>query len=78
MPPDRADGPAERRLAEYMELLRGDPPRTDRSLASRVARRARWQSAFREPVRVASTVLGAVWHSFTALAAGGRGKRRDS
>jgi hypothetical protein len=51
--------PAERRLSEHLELLRGSPPTATPELITRIVRRARWQSTIRDPlVFVGALALG--------------------
>lgn len=52
--------PAERRLAEHLELLRASPPSTSPQLVPRVIRSVRWQRAIRDPLRLVGAVAAAV------------------
>jgi hypothetical protein len=52
--------PAEERLDAYLEEVRLDPPQADAQLVKRVAHRARWQRAVREPLRVAGALAAAM------------------
>jgi hypothetical protein len=58
-PPDDLT-PAERRLAEHLELLRDSPPTGAPQLVTTVLRGVRWQRAIREPLVLAGAVASAV------------------
>jgi hypothetical protein len=52
--------PAERRLAQHLELLRASPPIGAPGLVSRVIRGVRWQRAIREPLVLVGAVAAAL------------------
>ena len=52
--------PAERRLAEHLELLRASPPGTTPQLVPRVIRGVRWQRAVRDPLLLVGAVAAAL------------------
>jgi len=52
--------PAERRLTEYLELLRVSPPAERPQLVARVIRGVRWQRAVREPLVLVGAVASAL------------------
>jgi hypothetical protein len=52
--------PAERRLTQYLELLRASPPTGGPQLVTKVIRGARWQRAVREPLVLVGMVATAV------------------
>jgi hypothetical protein len=52
--------PAERRLTEYLELLRVSPPAERPQLVGRVIRGVRWQRAVREPLVLVGAVASAL------------------
>jgi len=52
--------PAERRLTEYLELLRVSPPAEGPQLVGRVIRGVRWQRAVREPLVLVGAVASAL------------------
>lgn len=52
--------PAERRLAEHLELLRSSPPITTPQLVPRVIRGVRWQRAVRDPLLLVGAVAAAL------------------
>lgn len=52
--------PAERRLTEYLELLRESPPTGAQQLVPSVIRGVRWQRAIREPLVLVGAVATAV------------------
>ena len=64
--------PAERRLAEHLELLRDSPPSPGTSLVPRVVRTARWQSFLRAPLRVVGMIGFAFVQGLTTLFGGTR------
>ena len=66
---------AERRLSEYLQLLRHAAPDPDRAPVPRIVRTARWQRVVRRPVRVAGIIAGAALDGLLALVA--PGKSRD-
>jgi len=68
--------PAERRLAEHLEIVRPLPPSTGGSLARRVVRRARHQRALREPLRLIGSIAAAVVEGIGGLLGVQRGRRR--
>ena len=51
--------PAERRLAQHLELLRASPPSATPQLVPRVIRGVRWQRAVRDPLLLVSAVAAA-------------------
>ena len=59
--------PAERRLTEYLELLRTGAPESPPFLVSRVIRGVRWQRAVREPLVLVGTVAVAMAESLGLL-----------
>ncbi len=72
---DEADqrlNPAERRLAEHLELLRAGGPEPGGDLASRIVRSARWQRAVREPLRVAGMIASSLLSGLGTLLGGRR------
>ncbi len=75
MSADEPRSPADRRLDEHLELLRGDSPAGDDALAARIARTARWQGAVRAPLQAAVSLLGAAAHGLAVLV-GVRGRAR--
>ncbi len=68
-PPD----PGERRLLDYLEELREDPPATDLTIAREVHRSARWQQAIRGPLRLVEQLAGALAVGVSALLRSNRG-----
>jgi hypothetical protein len=52
--------PAERRLAQHLELLRATPPTGAPELVPRVIRRVRWQQAIRGPLVLVGAVAAAI------------------
>ena len=52
--------PAERRLAQHLELLRSSPPSATPQLVSRVIRDVRWQRAIRDPLLLVGAVAAAL------------------
>ncbi len=52
--------PAERRLTQYLELLRASPPTDAPQLVPSVIRGVRWQRAIREPLVLVGAVATAV------------------
>jgi len=63
--------PAERRLAEHLEVLRTQEQREE-SVAPRVVRTARWQKAARAPLRVVGMIFGAFTDALGVAARQGR------
>ncbi len=59
--------PAEQRLSEHLELLRASPPTAAAEMVVRIVRRARWQSAIREPMVLVGTVAAAIGESLAML-----------
>ena len=72
--PDSDPTPAERRLADHLQLLRHAAPDRERSLVPRIARTARWQRIVREPVRVAGMIAGAAIDALRSLVAPSRSR----
>lgn len=52
--------PAERGLAQHLELLRASPPVDSPGLVARVIRGVRWQRAVREPLLLVGAVAAAL------------------
>lgn len=52
--------PAERRLAQHLELLRASPPVGPPGLVPRVIRGVRWQRAIRDPLLLVGSVATAL------------------
>jgi hypothetical protein len=52
--------PAERRLAEHLELLRASPPIAAQQLVPRVIGGVRWQGAIRDPLLLVAAVAAAL------------------
>jgi hypothetical protein len=73
--PDDELSAAEKRLVEHLEIVRASPPGADRSLVRRVVRRARWQRALREPLKVIGTIAAAMVDSVAGLLGVRRGRR---
>jgi len=67
--------PAERRLAEHLELLRAEGPQPGTELVPRVVRTVRWQRVARAPLRVAGMIAGAFFDGLLRLVAFGERKR---
>ena len=65
---------AERRLAEYLELLRASPPSTTPQLVPRVIRSVRWQRAIRDPLLLVGAVAAALVEGASALIKPSAGK----
>ena len=59
--------PAERRLAEHLELLRASPPTVAPALVPRVLRGVRWQRAIRDPLVLVGAVAAAVAEALSVL-----------
>ena len=59
--------PAERRLAEHLELLRASPPIVAPGLVPRVLRGVRWQRAVRDPLLLVGAVAAAVAEGLSIL-----------
>jgi hypothetical protein len=52
--------PAERRLAQHLDMLRTSPPTGAPELVPRVIRGVRWQGAIRDPLVLVGVVAAAV------------------
>ncbi len=59
--------PAERRLAEHLDVLRADPPQPGTALVKRVVRTARWQGLLRAPLRAVGMVAAGIAEGLGAL-----------
>ena len=59
--------PAERRLAEHLELLRASPPSATPQLVPRVIRGVRWQRAIRDPLLLVGAVAAALVEGASVL-----------
>jgi hypothetical protein len=59
-PPADELTPAERGLAQHLELLRASPPVGEPGLVPRVIRGVRWQRAIREPLLLVGAVAAAL------------------
>lgn len=59
--------PAERRLAEHLELLRASPPSAAPQLVPRVIRGVRWQRAIRDPLLLVGAVAAALAEGASVL-----------
>jgi hypothetical protein len=66
---------AERRLSEYLELLRASPPTAAPELITRIVRRARWQRTIRDPLVFAGAVAGALSEALSLLSDPSSGDR---
>ncbi len=66
--------PAERRLSEHLELLRSSPPTTAPDLIAGILRRARWQTAVRDPLIFVGVVSAAIIESLTLLSSSPAGE----
>lgn len=73
MPPDDLS-PAERKLAEHLQVIRDAPVEPSRALAPRVVRTARWQRAVRRPLQAVGRLAAAVADGL-AIAVGLRSRR---
>lgn len=58
--PAEALNPAERRLDEYLELLRSDAPTPPAPLVGKIVRAARWQRTLRRPLVAVGALAAAV------------------
>lgn len=67
--------PAERRLAEHLELLRSSPPTAAPDLIAGILRTARWQIAIRDPLIFLGTVSAAIAEGLTLLTGSRAGER---
>jgi hypothetical protein len=72
---DHVDG-GEGRLRDYLEELKGDPPRSDPRMSERIIRDARWQQAARGPLQAIGLLLAAVAEGLSDLLGANRGQRR--
>jgi hypothetical protein len=61
------EGPAERRVAEHLALLRVDPPTAPTALVRRIVRSVRFQRLLRQPLRVAGMIATAAVAGAVAL-----------
>ena len=59
--------PAERSLAQHLELLRASPPIGGPGLVPRVIRGVRWQRAIREPLLLVGAVAAALQEGLSLL-----------
>jgi hypothetical protein len=59
--------PAERRLAEHLELLRAAPPAAAPGLIEVVIRKARWQRVIRDPLLLVGGVATALGEALRLL-----------
>jgi hypothetical protein len=59
--------PAERRLAQHLQLLRASPPTATSDLVLRVIRGVRWQRAIRDPLVFVGTVAAALAEGLSLL-----------
>ena len=59
--------PAERRLAQHLELLRASPPSATPQLVPRVIRGLRWQRAVRDPLLLVGAVATALMEGASVL-----------
>ena len=59
--------PAERRLAEHLELLRDSPPSATPQLVARVIGGVRWQRAIRDPLLFIGAVAAALVEGASVL-----------
>jgi hypothetical protein len=66
---------AERRLSEYLEVLRASPPTAAPELISRIVRRARWQHSIREPLVFVGAVAVAINEALSLLSGPSTGDR---
>ncbi len=65
--PGDALSPAELRLGEHLELLRGDTPQPSTALVKQIIHTARWQQAIRRPLLVVGALASAVAEGFRLL-----------
>lgn len=56
--------PAERSLAQHLELLRTEPPTAPGAMVTRIIRAVRWQRALRRPLIAIETFAGALRDGF--------------
>ena len=66
--------PAERRLAQHLQLLRASPPAATPYLVQRVIRGIRWQRAVRDPLVFVGAVAAALAESLGLLLKPRRGR----
>jgi len=66
--------PAERGLAQHLELLRSSPPSATPQLVPRVIRDVRWQRAIRDPLLLVEAVAAALVEGASALIKPSAGK----
>ena len=59
--------PAERRLAQHLQLLRASPPAATSDLVLRVIRGVRWQRAIRDPLVFVGAVTAALAEGLSLL-----------
>lgn len=66
--------PAELRLGEHLQLLKGDPPQPSTALVTQIIRTARWQQAVRRPLLAIGALAAAVADGFRLLLGLHRGR----
>lgn len=66
--------PAERRLAQHLQLLRASPPTATPDLVQRVIRGVRWQRAVRDPLLLVGAVAAALTEGLGLLFKPRRGR----
>ena len=59
--------PAERRLHEHLQVLTGDGPEPEPSLASGIIRTARWQHALRRPLHTIGMLASGLGDALSML-----------
>jgi hypothetical protein len=69
-----ARSPAERRLAQHLQLLRASPPTATPDLVRRVIRGVRWQRAVRDPLVFVGAVAAALVEGLGLLLKPRRGR----